>query len=242
MKAATAALAAAATLAAAVAVPLALVVAPREAVQGDAQRLMYVHVPAAWSGYLCFVLVALASLAYLVRGGERAWALGRAAAQVGVGLTALTLATGTIWGALTWGTWWAWDARIMTTAAMGLVYVGYLAVAALANSSRSARCAAALVGVAGVVMVPVVHLSVFWWRTLHQPPTILAPGTGLPIDPTMGLALAAGLLTMTLWTAVLVLVRMRIVLGEQGARSRPRSPAPGSRSESGGAAVGVASR
>ncbi|MDO5629056.1 MAG: cytochrome c biogenesis protein CcsA [Mobilicoccus sp.] len=193
-----------------VALVLGLLVAPADAVQGEAQRFMYLHVPAAWAAYLCIVGVVAASAWYLARGGAKVWAFARAASEVGVAMTALTLLTGTVWGALTWGTWWAWDARVMTTAAMGLVYLAHVALTALASpdGSRLARVAA-WTGVLGIVTVPLVHFSVVWWRTLHQPPTILAPGTGTPIDATMGIALVAGMISMLLIACCAVVARTR---------------------------------
>lgn len=207
-----------ATISTALALVLALAVAPPDAVQGDAQRWMYLHVPAAWSAYLCFAVVLLACLPVALRGAVRPLAVARAAAEAGVVLTAVTLVTGSVWGAQTWGTWWVWDARVTTTVAMGLVYVAFLAALALATNRRGRRTAGS-VGVLGFLTVPVVHLSVVWWRTLHQPPTLLAPGTGAPIDPVMAVALAVSVLACTLLTAVVVLVRAR-----HGARSAVVEP------------------
>jgi heme exporter protein C len=187
---------------------LALLVAPPDAVQGQAQRWMYLHVPAAWSAYVCFAVVLVASLPMALRGAARPMAAARAATEAGVVLTALTLATGSVWGAQTWGTWWVWDARVTTTVAMGLVYVAFLAALALATE-RGGRRAAGLVGVLGFALVPVVHLSVVWWRTLHQPPTLLAPGAGAPIAPAMAWALGASVVACMLLTAVVVLARTR---------------------------------
>lgn len=175
-------------------------VAPPDAVQGHAQRLMYLHVPVAWCAYLCFFLVLAASAHYLVRRTDGANRMARAAAETGVVLTGLTLLTGSVWGALTWGTWWVWDARVTTTTAMGLVYLGYLAVRGLTDSSRG-RTAAALLGVGGFAMVPLVHFSVLWWRTLHQPPTVLAPSLDPPLHPLMAAALAAAVIFFTVLTA-----------------------------------------
>ncbi|MBO0609030.1 cytochrome c biogenesis protein CcsA [Myceligenerans salitolerans] len=202
------ALTAAAGVTTAVALVLALVVAPPDAVQGEAQRWMYLHVPAAWSAYLCFAVVLVACLPVVRHDAARPRAVARAAAETGVALTALTLLTGSIWGAQTWGTWWVWDARVTTTVAMGLVHVAFLATLALATTRR-ARRAAGLVGVLGFLMVPVVHLSVVWWRTLHQPPTLLAPGAGAPIAPVMAWTLGVCVLACTLLTAAALLTRVR---------------------------------
>ncbi|MGW9551440.1 cytochrome c biogenesis protein CcsA [Citricoccus zhacaiensis] len=211
--------------------PFALLVVPADAVQGEAQRLMYLHVPAAWSAFICFGAVLVASLRHLFIRDERPWALARAAAEAGVLLTALTLLTGSLWGALTWGTWWAWDARIITTVAMGLVYVVYLAVSGLVRTRRG-RQLASVIGIAGFLTVPLVHFSVLWWRTLHQPPTILAPSLSPPIDALMGVALAAALLGFTLLTAWAVgyrAVTLREAAQRGAALPEPKTsvPSPG---------------
>lgn len=212
----------AATLVMAVAaLALGAFVAPPDAVQGEAQRLMYLHVPAAWSAYLCFLIVLLASVGVLVRHSVRADLMARAAAETGLGLTALTLATGSVWGGLTWGTWWAWDARVLSTVAMGLVYAVYLSARSLSDDDGGSGVA--FLGIAGFATVPVVHFSVLWWRTLHQPPTLLAPALDPPIDGLMLLALLTAVVAFTLLVAV-VLLRRTATLAARG--TRPGEPAP----------------
>ncbi|WP_166375951.1 cytochrome c biogenesis protein CcsA [Aeromicrobium phragmitis] len=190
---------------------LGTVVAPPDAIQGHAQRLMYVHVPVAWSAYLCFTVVLIASLAFLRRRGPLSAAVGQAAGEVGVVLTALTLFSGSLWGALTWGTWWVWDARVTATVAMGLVYLIYLSARGIATGARG-QMLTALIGVVGFAIVPVVHFSVVWWRTLHQPATILSPDLTLPIEGRMALALAVSFLAMTLVTLTLLRLRVHALL------------------------------
>lgn len=197
-----------ALLATAVALPLALVVAPPDAVQGQAQRLMYVHVPAAWTAYACFAGVLAASVGYLVRRDLRWDRWAQAAAEVGIGMTALALVLGSLWGRMTWGVWWTWDARLVTTVVLLLVYVGYLGVRGLGGDAASGARRAAVLGVVGFVDVPVVHFSVVWWRTLHQPPTVLGPSTAPPIDPTMLTALLVSLVAFTLGAAWVVARRV----------------------------------
>lgn len=196
----------AASVATAVAL-LAVITAPPDAVQGGIQKLMYVHVPVAWCAYLCFFLVLAGSIWYLGSRSERAQRLSRSAAELGVGLTAITLISGSIWGKATWGTWWVWDARLSATAAMLLVYLGYLAARGVAASARGARNAA-IVGIVGFAVVPLVHFSVLWWRTLHQPPTLLAPSLSPPIDLRMGIALFAAVVACTILTVWLLRSRM----------------------------------
>lgn len=190
----------AAGCAAAITLPFAAFIAPPDAIQGQAQRFMYLHVPAAWTAYLCFVVVLVCGLRMLFRPGSAARSVARAAAEVGVAMTAFTLITGSIWGALTWGTAWVWDARVTSTVALGLVYLAYLAVDILTPRHR-VRWVLAPLAVAGFVMVPVVHFSVVWWRTLHQPATILAPNTSPPIHPMMALTLTFAVVTFTLLAA-----------------------------------------
>lgn len=188
---------------------LALVVAPPDAVQGQAQRLMYVHVPAAWLAYLSFTAVLVASVAYLVT-RKLVWdRRAQAAAELGVGMTALAIAMGSLWGRPVWGTWWVWDPRLVTTAVLLLVYLGYLSVRGLGDDRAAGARRAAAVGIVGFVDIPVVHFSVVWWRTLHQPATLLSPDPA-PIDPRMLAALLVSVLAFTLAGALVV--RRRITL------------------------------
>ena len=148
--------------------------APPDAVQGDAQRLMYLHVPAAWLAYLAFGVTALGSALWLwPRTRAMVWdRVAGASAELGVIFTALTLVLGSLWGRPVWGVWWAWDARLVTTAVLFFLYLGYLALRRIpaAPEARAKRCAiAALIA---FVDVPIVHFSVDWWRTLHQQGTV----------------------------------------------------------------------
>lgn len=184
--------------AAVVALVLALVVAPAEATQEQAQRLMYVHVPAAWTAYCAFAVVLACSGAVLM-GRSRRWdAYAQAAAELGVGMTALAIVEGSIWGHSVWGVWWTWDARLVTTAVLLLLYLGYLGVRGLPGDPRRVSRRAAVVGVVSFVQVPVVHFSVLWWRTLHQPPTIMSADTSPPIGAMMLAALLMSVVAFVL--------------------------------------------
>jgi len=189
-----------------------LMVAPPDALQGQPQRLMYLHVPAAWTAYAAFGVVAFCSLAVLLGGRERMWAVSGAAAELGVAMTALTLVEGSVWGHAAWGVWWAWDPRLVSTAALFLVYVVYLAGRSLAGPVPSARRRVAAWGACSALLVPVVHFSVLWWRTLHQPPTLLAPSLHPPIAPVMLAALLVGVLAFTLTGAWYVVGRTAALL------------------------------
>ena len=191
---------------------LALVVAPPDAYQGDSQRLMYVHVPAAWTAYLSFAVVAGASLLYLVRRDLRYDRVAQAAAELGVGLTALAIVLGSLWAYPTWGTWWTWDPRLVTTAILLLVYIGYLGVRGLSTDPGVNARRAAVIGVLAVVNVPLVHFSVVWWRTLHQPPSVLRPGGPAgTIPPVMLTALLVAIMAFTLLWAWVMVQRIRIL-------------------------------
>jgi heme exporter protein C len=139
--------------------------------QGDIQRLMYVHVPAAWLAFLSFFVVFLMSVLYLIQRDLRWDRVAQSSAEIGVVFTVLTLALGSMWGKPTWGVWWTWDPRLTTTAIMLAIYVGYLAIRSFAEDPDKRARWAAIVGIIGFANVPIVYLSVIWWRTLHQPPS-----------------------------------------------------------------------
>jgi heme exporter protein C len=188
---------------------MSLAVAPPDAEQGNVQRLMYVHVPAAWLAYLAFAVVFGASIAYLKTHRIRYDRLAAASAEIGVLFTALAIVLGSLWGKPVWGTWWTWDPRLTTTAVLLLIYVGYLAVRKLPdNPARRARWAA-VVGIVGFADVPIVHLSVTWWRSLHQGPTIRLLGEST-IAPVMLAALLVAVAAFTLVYLYLLSARLRV--------------------------------
>lgn len=180
-----------------------LTMAPPDALQGDAARLLYLHVPAAWTAYLAYAVVLVASVQYLRTGGLRWDRYAGPAAEIGLAMTALTIAVGSVWGRAVWGVWWAWDPRLVTTALLLVVYAAYLALRRIGDTEVIRARRAAWLGLAGSLMIPVVHFSVVWWRSLHQPATLLAPSTSPPIDPIMVTALAlamAAFTTAAAWT------------------------------------------
>lgn len=148
-----------------------LFLVPADTLQGEVQRLLYVHVPTAWVGMLSFFVVFLMSTLYLVQ-RKLAWDLvAFAAAEVGVLATAVTLVLGSLWARPTWGIWWEWDPRITTTAILLIIYIGYLIVRSMSDDPDQRARWSAVIGVIAFVQVPIVYLSVFWWRSLHQPPS-----------------------------------------------------------------------
>ena len=153
-------------------------VAPREATQGNVQRIMYLHVPSVWVAYLAFGVVLVASIAYLVQRAESADRLAHASAEVGVLFTGLTIATRSIWGKPTWGTWWTWDARLTSVSILFVMYLGYLLLRGMIDDRERGARFAAVLGIVAAFNIPLVHFSVYWWRTLHQPPSLMKPGPG----------------------------------------------------------------
>jgi heme exporter protein C len=135
---------------------------------GDLQKIMYVHVPAAWASFAAFAVVFVSSMLYLWRRDARHDLLAAAAAEVGAVLTALSLALGAIWGRPTWGVWWAWDARLTSSAILLMIYAGYLALRAFTEDDEKRARWSAAVGILGFINVPIVYMSVQWWKTLHQ--------------------------------------------------------------------------
>jgi heme exporter protein C len=154
-------------------------VSPPEIGMGHLQKILYLHVPAAWIMMVSFFLVFVWSILYLWRREEKHDLLAASAAEVGTVLVGLALALGMIWGRPTWGVWWAWDPRVTFTAILFLIYVGYLALRAFTDDDERRGRWSAAVGILGFLNVPIVYMSVRWWRTLHQvqstPETVDSP-------------------------------------------------------------------
>jgi heme exporter protein C len=154
----------------------ALFLVPADAVQGDAQRIMYVHVPSAWLGYLSFGVTALAGIGYLWKRDLRLDAIAVAGAEIGVMFTAFAIWGGMMWGKPVWGVFWQWeDPRLTTTALLLALYLGYLLFRRLTDDPERRAARAAVVGIVAAVDIPIVHFSVEWWRGLHQGPTFGSP-------------------------------------------------------------------
>jgi heme exporter protein C len=192
-----------------------LVLSPPDENQGEAVRMLYLHVPTVWLAYLAFGVTALGSIFYLIpKTRSLAWdRLAGASAEIGVLFTGLTLVAGAIWGRITWGVYWTWDARLTTTALLFVLFLGYLAIRRLpaTPTQRAKRCAIA--GLIAFIDVPIVHLSVTWWRTLHQPATIKTIGD-VEISGSMLFTLFVGLIALTLVYIWLMMHKMRVMMME----------------------------
>jgi heme exporter protein C len=194
---------------------MALVISPPDVNMEDSVRLLYIQVPTAWLAmYVSFGVTTLASLLYLwKRTRSRFWDLtAGASAEIGVLFLGLTLVVGSIWGRTTWGVWWTWDARLTTTAVLFVLYLGYLAVRKVPAAPEVASRRAAIVAIAAFLDVPIVHKSVEWWRTLHQPASLFDERRLLDpqIHGTMLWTLLLGVLAFTLLYAWLLAHRFRL--------------------------------
>jgi heme exporter protein C len=145
-----------------------LLLTPADYLQGETVRILYVHVPAAWLGMGGWTGIAAASLSQLVWRHPLAAVAGRAIAPAGATFAFICLATGSIWGRPTWGTWWEWDGRLTSMLVLFFMYLGYIALAAAERDRGGEGRLAAIYGLVGAINLPIIHYSVLWWRTLHQ--------------------------------------------------------------------------
>jgi len=189
---------------------MALVWAPTDAVQGDVYRIIYVHVPSAWLAYLAFVVVFLASIGWLWSRRPIFDAIAVSSAEIGVLFTGLALVAGSIWAKPTWGVWWTWEPRLITTAVMFVMYVGYLLLRGLSTDFERRATRAAILGAVLVLDVPIVHLSVLWANSLHQLPTVLRAAGSPALDASMLLTLMVSVAAFTLIYAYLMAARVAI--------------------------------
>jgi len=194
-----------------VALALIFFYAPTEAVQGNIQRILYVHVATAWLSYLAFVLVAAASVLVLARRNDwqRFDRIASASAELGVLFSTLLLALGSIWGRRVWGAWWVWDARLTSTLVLWLIYVGYLVFRAMSPPGERRARLSAVIGIVGAVDIPVIHFAVTWWRTLHPGPVKPLPG-GADVPAAMLITMLVSLVAFTILFAVLLALRIRL--------------------------------
>ncbi len=193
-----------------------LVLSPADVNQGESVRLLYIHVPTIWIAYLSFVVTAVSSGIYLfTKKHSLGWdRLAGASGEFGVAFVALTLLVGSMWGRLTWGVFWQWDARLTTTALLFVTYIGYLAVRRLGGSHHQRAKRSAVVGLLAVLLIPLVHWSVVIWRSLHQTASVLDTDGDIDMDGTMLFTLFVGVVAFTLLYIWLVLHRTRAMAME----------------------------
>jgi heme exporter protein C len=185
---------------------------PPERVQGDLFRLFYVHVPLAWLTYAACALLFGASAAHL-RGHRGADPLARAAAELGLVGASLVLVTGSVWGRAVWGVWWTWDARLTATLVMWGLFAACLMVRSTVVDRARAAKIAAWIGILGILDLPIVQLSVDWWRTLHPPPSVTRPGA---LAPEILAVLTVALIGFGLVSGRVLVVRVRALRSPSG--------------------------
>lgn len=196
-----------------------LVLAPADYQQGESYRIIFIHVPSAWMSLFIYVVMATAGLIGLVWRIKLAEVIAISSAPIGASFTFLALATGSLWGKPMWGTWWVWDARLTSELILLFLYLGVISLYSAIEDKRVAARAVAILALVGVVNIPIIHYSVEWWNTLHQPATITKFD-----KPSIHLSMLVPLLLMALafklFYATVVLMRARCEVLERERNSR----------------------
>ena len=187
-----------------VGLPIALVTSPPDYQQGDSVRIFYLHVPSAWNMMMIYGVMASSSAAFLIWRHPMANLVARASAPVGATFAALALATGMLWGMPMWGAFWVWDARLTSTLILFFIYLGYIALADAFEDPERGDKAAAILALVGSVNLPIIHFSVEWWNTLHQPSIVSTSGLSVSGEIALPLFLMMGAFT-TYYFAILIL-------------------------------------
>ena len=199
---------------AAVGLYIGFLVAPTDATQGDAYRIIFLHVPAAWMSMLLYLAMAFWAVIGWAFRARMASMLARAIAPTGAMFTVLALWSGALWGKPTWGTWWVWDARLTSELILLFLYLGYMALVAAIDDVRRADQAGALLALVGAINIPVIYFSVRWWNTLHQGATI-----SMTAAPKMASTMLTAMLLMTLacwaYAFAVVFTRARALIAER---------------------------
>ncbi len=189
-------------------------IAPTDFQQGDAYRIIFIHVPAAWMSMLIYLVMAFWAAVGWAWNTRMASMYARALAPTGAMFTFVALWTGALWGKPTWGTWWVWDARLTSEFILLLLYVGYIALTEAIDDPRRAANAGALLALVGAANVPIIYFSVKWWNTLHQGSTIK-----LTAAPSMATTMLTSMLLMTFafwaYSFAVVWTRARAIVLEQ---------------------------
>ena len=182
---------------------------PTEAIQGVVQRIFYVHVPSAWVAFMAFGVVALCSALYLWLKDERFDRAAVASAEGGMVFTTIVLLTGPLWGKIAWGTYWTWEPRLTLTLLLWFIYLGYFMVRNATENPERGKRFAAVVGIVGALDIPLIHVSVLWFRSLHPQPVVLNTD-GPSLDPSMGATIGVGVLAFTVLFFGLMMLRYQV--------------------------------
>ncbi|HET6757221.1 MAG TPA: heme ABC transporter permease [Burkholderiales bacterium] len=208
----------AATLAAVVGLYIGFFVAPTDAQQGEAYRIIFIHVPAAWMSMFLYLVMAGYCALGLALNARLSFMMAHAIAPTGAMFTLIALITGSLWGKPTWGTYWVWDARLTSELILFFLYLGFIALKASIEDARRAERASAILALTGVVNVPIIYFSVQWWNTLHQGASV-----SLTAAPSMAATMLTGMLVMALafwmYSVAIILLRVRTLIVEREHKS-----------------------
>jgi heme exporter protein C len=191
-----------------VALSFALIFSPPDYLQGDSVRIMYVHVPSAWIGLASFTCIALLSIANFIFKIKNITLITKSIAPLGLMFTCLAIVTGSLWGQPTWGTWWAWDARITSMIILALFYIGFIVSHKFISQEEKANKTASMVAIIGLINIPIIKYSVDWWNTLHQPASIKLTGTST-IHSSMLMPLLLMFFVLLLYCALIFLMKYK---------------------------------
>ena len=191
-----------------VALSFALIFSPPDYLQGDSVRIMYVHVPSAWIGLASFTCIALLSIANFVFKIKNLTLITKSVAPLGLMFTCLAIVTGSLWGQPTWGTWWAWDARLTSMIILSLFYIGFIVAHKFISEEERANKISSIVVIIGLINVPIIKYSVDWWNTLHQPASIKLTGTST-IHSSMLMPLFLMFFVLLLYCALIFLMKYK---------------------------------
>ena len=191
-----------------VALSFALILSPPDYLQGDSVRIMYVHVPSAWIGLASFTSIGLLSIANFLFKIKNIKLITKSIAPIGLTFTCLAIVTGSLWGQPTWGTWWAWDARITSMLILALFYIGFIAAHKFIAEEERANRISSIIAIVGLINVPIIKYSVEWWNTLHQPASIKLTGSST-IHSSMLMPLMLMCFVLLLYCALIFLMKYK---------------------------------
>ena len=186
----------------------ALILSPSDRIQGDAMRIMYVHVPSAWLSLACFSAITVLSILAFVFKIKNFFYINKSLAPIGLLFTFLAIVTGALWGEPTWGTWWVWDARLTSMMFLMFFYISYILCFKFIKKEQLMLKVSSLIAILGAINLPIIKYSVDWWTTLHQPASIKL-GVSNSIHSTMMLPLLSMLLVLVLYGALIFLMKYK---------------------------------